>query len=1068
MLAAGVDSQCKLLIVIDQFEELLTQAATEERDKFVAALEPALGGPVQVVATMRPEFLDAAIKDAALSKVELRIDPVQPLQADALWSVIEEPAKVAGLRFDEDLVPRLVADTATGDALPLLAFTLQQLAHNVTRGAQLTYERYLEIGGVRGALASQADAALEEACSNTGVVRDEVISALLDLVTIDENGRPTKRRVAYEELSHLIADELDPFVARRLLSTYAEGERTFVTVAHEAFLMYWPPLKDEIDDDVTALRARRIVENAAQDWAAGGRDRGALLRGRQLTKLSVDIGAARKVRRGRRTVHSGTDANRLSTSSRLFHRRRLATRVCLNDIGHEFLHRSIQANRARRARAIVAVVGVIALLFGSLPVAVWRQREAEMAREASVLQADATAMLAQTRPGGDLEAFQKLIAANALVANADPGWLLDALISRASTSKIAEFGTTPTSVAFSADGKRMATVSDRGAVQVWNAETGQPIGHPLSGGTGGVALSPDGRKVATTGANYSLLLWDADTGLPIGGPLTGPTNLVTALAFSPDGQRVASADGDRTVRIWNADNGDPVGPQLTDLENVVTTLAFSPVTHRLAIGDVLGNVSLLDAYSGALLSTQQPRNADKTYVSSLAFSRDGTHLVSGDGSGTMVLRSGETAEPVGSPLEGHTGAVTGVAFTPDGRLFASASADQTVRVRNSATGETVGAPLTGHADGVLGVEFTTNDRLVTASKDATVRFWNVDGLEPKRIGGGTGERVLLSSPDGHRVVTTTSDADGFDFDWKTVRLWNADTAQVIESSLGDQPGRMGDLAFSQDGHRLATVTLNPPAMRVWDTESGKPVGIQLPTDETILNWSLSPDGRRVAIDSGSAVGVWNVDNGRLLRPLDRPPNVTALSLSPDGRSLATGDATGRLTLWNADTGKSMGPPVAAHVGAVSSLAFSDDGTLLASGGSDGTVRLWNPQTGDPVRATLTGHKGMVSSLAFSPGRHLLASGGDDKTVRLWNVDTGLPLAAPISHQEHVLDLTFSSDGRHLLSASEHGLREWPIVATSEMLCDKLTANMTHEQWRMWISPDLPYKKLCPNLPGPTS
>jgi hypothetical protein len=75
-------------------------------------------------------------------------------------------------------------------------------------------------------------------------------------------------------------------------------------------------------------------------------------------------------------------------------------------------------------------------------------------------------MLAQTRPGGDLEAFQKLIAANALVANADPGWLLDALISRASTSKIAEFGTTPTSVAFSADGKRMATVSDRGAVQV--------------------------------------------------------------------------------------------------------------------------------------------------------------------------------------------------------------------------------------------------------------------------------------------------------------------------------------------------------------------------------------------------------------------------------------------------------------------------------------------------------------------------------------------------------------------------------------------------------------------------
>ena len=103
-----------------------------------------------------------------------------------------------------------------------------------------------------------------------GVTRAQVISALLDLVTIDEEGRPTKRRAVLDELSRTMVDELDPFVDARLLSTEAEGERTVVGVAHESFLMNWRPLKDEIDAQAAALRARRVVENAANDWVASG------------------------------------------------------------------------------------------------------------------------------------------------------------------------------------------------------------------------------------------------------------------------------------------------------------------------------------------------------------------------------------------------------------------------------------------------------------------------------------------------------------------------------------------------------------------------------------------------------------------------------------------------------------------------------------------------------------------------------------------------------------------------------------------------------------------------------
>ena len=284
LVAAQADSQCKLLIVIDQFEELLTQTEPRDRAEFVETIQPTLGGPVQALATMRPEFLDPASKDADLSKLPPRIQPVRPLAADALREVIEQPAGVAGLGFDDDLVTRLVTDTGSGDALPLLAFTLEQLADGVRRGGRLTHQRYDEIGGVQGALQRQADAALQEACNKAGATRAQVISALLDLVTIDAEGRPTKRRAVINELSSTMVDEFKPFVDRRLLSTEAEGERTVVGVAHESFLVNWPPLKDEIDAQAAALRARRVVESAANDWAAGGRDERTLLQGGQLAK----------------------------------------------------------------------------------------------------------------------------------------------------------------------------------------------------------------------------------------------------------------------------------------------------------------------------------------------------------------------------------------------------------------------------------------------------------------------------------------------------------------------------------------------------------------------------------------------------------------------------------------------------------------------------------------------------------------------------------------------------------------------------------------------------------------
>ena len=127
-----------LLLIVDQFEELQTMAAAQARGHFARLLRPALAGSVQVVGTLRPEFLGQLLASPELSDLAADTFALRPLRQGELPTVIEEPARVAGIAVDPELVTRLVEDTDTGEALPLLAFTLAQLAEDVGRGGRLS------------------------------------------------------------------------------------------------------------------------------------------------------------------------------------------------------------------------------------------------------------------------------------------------------------------------------------------------------------------------------------------------------------------------------------------------------------------------------------------------------------------------------------------------------------------------------------------------------------------------------------------------------------------------------------------------------------------------------------------------------------------------------------------------------------------------------------------------------------------------------------------------------------------------------------------------------------------
>ena len=594
------------------------------------------------------------------------------------------------------------------------------------------------------------------------------------------------------------------------------------------------------------------------------------------------------------------------------------------------------------------------------------------------------------------------------VARWGQGWATDRASRQLWTKK---FDGSVLAVAFSPDGKLLASAGFDSVVRIWNVGIGERVAefkeHPAE--VHAVAFSPDGALLASAGRPGEIRVWDVRQGRRVA-VLQGHTDVVRGLAFSPGGKQLASCGVDNTVRVW-------------DMESGTERLRFEHDAYAIAVA--------FSADGRWLLSTSMDKTArvwdlearrelhrltgHEEKVESTAFSSDGSLAMTAaadhsirfwnprsgqlvdvlkipaDISATSIdprfrlvaqagwdgrvqlfdARSGELLER----LDAHHAFVMCIALSPDGRTFASGGMDGALHVwaRPSTPAEVL---LRGHESWVEALAFSEEQELVTGAEDGMRRWRLGDAGAPAARTESTEAVVsLAASPDRRLIAAGTLKGK--------VRLLEATTGRQLRE-LSDVKGSVRGLVFSPDGKLLAAG--GDRDVYLWSMPDGVLLG-QL-AGHTGKVWALAINAKGTRLASGGSdkvVRLWDLGRRQPLRQLDVGDRVRALAFTPGDNHLVTAGMNQPIRLWNAEDGHLLRSMDEGSVG-VLSLGVSPDGGFLASGGMDMLVKVWSLPGGDLI-GRVRGQQGFLSAVAFSPDMSVLASAASDRTIRLLRFDS---------------------------------------------------------------------------------
>jgi len=567
-------------------------------------------------------------------------------------------------------------------------------------------------------------------------------------------------------------------------------------------------------------------------------------------------------------------------------------------------------------------------------------------------------------------------------------------------------------VAWSPDGRRLASAGFGRALHIWNGDTGRQMSMTKAGwGIQKIAWSRDGRRIITLGADNKVFVHDAETGEQTQQLL----NDKKVSAFSPDCQHFVGFSDNR-VELWN-DAGQKLGEFAGHSEPPLIA-TWNPVDGTIASCDNSGRVCLWHHNTQQLVRELTTGNS----IAALKWSPDGQRLACSHTLPKITLWDVATGRLVQELLWESRFSATCIDFTTDGQTIAAGLQDGTVRLWNLAQ---VVPPITlsEHHFVVHCVAFRPGSQWLASSSgnwNGQIKLWRfADITESHDLGPvapnechvasvSAGQHIVVGDAQGYRVIDARTGnavrtipgstlrgnpitADGRRFIGRDEK--NALTVFEIDGRLRALPTEMDQdfvrrLAVSHDGRYMATTTWtngNPNrfTMRIWDLRTHKKV-----KESSGNGGAWSPDGKLFAVGDVYNISILDTQSFQVIATWPSPDvNNSHLCFSPDNRQLAC-TYRNNVVVRDATDGKILFQLVG-HNDFVQSVQWSPDSSRIATAGSDGTVRLWDGASGQLI-LTLRGHKGPVFSVAWSPDGKQLVSAGSG-TVRNWNATRGYEL-----------------------------------------------------------------------------
>ncbi|MDX6413556.1 MAG: hypothetical protein QOH23_966 [Gaiellaceae bacterium] len=1089
------EGDSELVLVVDQFEEVFTLVAEEERRvHFLASLEAAVTDPhsrVRVVTTLRADFYDRPLLYSGFAEL-LRdyVEALVPLTPEEFERAITMPAERTGVRFEPGLLSELVADVANEPGtLPLLQYALTEL-YERREGTVMTRAAYRAIGGVSGALAGRAEQTFDGLSAGAAEAAHQLF---LRLVAVSEGSEDTRRRVEREELEGLqvdqmaLAEAMEAFGNSRLLS-FDRDPRTggaTVEVAHEALLREWGRLRGWIHASRGDVVLHRRLANTAAEWTAADRDPSYVLRGGNLAQFeawSARSGLALTV-----------DESDFLNASRVESQRELEG----------------QRRQNRRLKALLAGAGVLLVAAVAAGAVAFVQRGSAQ-HQATVALARRLGAQAVIEPRLDRA---MLLASAAVQFDHSPeteGTLLSTLLR--SPFAVGTL-TLPISVrpccgmTLSPDGRTLAVSDNAGHVRFVDTRAHRVREVvPAFGFTQPVAYAANGSVVADFGGqNPKIDVLDANTLRirrrlrPSKAWLSAPSDFpARPFIVTPDGRQVllvysvARSDGkpgEARVDRWSIRSGKLVHSSGIGIDGA-RAAALIDNGRRLAVA----GASRLGFYDPRTL--RRLRSVPIPAGITAAFDSEGRHAAVGTETGSLTLVdlvSGRVMSASGA----HGAALIRAEFSPDGRRLVTTADDGSVIVWDSESARPL-ERLVGHAARPLGVAFSSDgETLYTSSLDGAIFEWDLghDRRFGTPIDTGAKEAFGPDLPDlPPLALAPGGDRFAVRVDGSTVGIVGTEPGQArrtFDVSFGDlvngsdvvgDPRDVHALAWSPAG-RLIAATGSSGQVEIWDV-AGAPRRVHrlrglhsvngLP--EAVQSVAFSPDGAIVAaadlnhtpgtLPLAGRVAAWRVGTGHPLWP---PRNLgsaaAAIAFAPDGRRMAVGLDDGRTRIVEVDSAKTQRTlPRFAENDGVTAVAFARDGTL-ATGMNSGVVRLWNPATGEEIGHPTQVAAAPVGSISFHPdGKTFATAGGSDGIVKLWTTKTqqqfGNAFPGPPGPWGHA---QFVASGNRLVVVYGGGEAfVWPtsVAAWKEHACAVAGRNLTREEWARFVG-NRPYTKVCP-------